>query len=241
MFFGTGWSFAADPAAGTAVVKYSNTHSVTLGVDPEEATLTVSGTTVTVKPKDAKKGITRIGLVATGPKNYFTVSANSLTGLIVAKAGAQAIAQLIVDPKRCSISSDPSVDISDETTFGYVVRGSDTAIEADDPVESSVYSTQVDRIEWLCPSGELLVGTTGGEFTIGETTTVDPFGPENCKVVPATAYGSSPIQALQVGAVLLFVQRAGRKLREFIFDSLGENYKASDVAVAAEHVTVGGL
>lgn len=242
IYSGAGWGISASQSAGTVTVSYSNTHTVTAGFDPEEAAVTLSGTVAVIKPKDAKKGITRIGLVATGPANYFVVSANSLTGVITAKNnGGAVIATLIVDPRRCSIATDPSVDIGDNTTSGYIVRGADTAIAADDPVEISVYSTQVDRIEWLCPSGDLLVGTTGGEFTVGETTTVDPFGPENCKVVPETAYGSSPIQALRVGPVLLFVQRAGRKLREFIFDSLGENYKASDVAVAAEHVTKGGL
>ena len=119
--------------------------------------------------------------------------------------------------------------------------GAEAPIASDDPIEINVYSEQMDKIEWLCPAGNLLVGTTGGEFAIGETTTVDPFGPENVKVVPETSYGSSSIQALRVGAVVVFVQRAGRKIREFLYDYQGDSYMAVDLTVYSEHVTKGGV
>ncbi len=114
-------------------------------------------------------------------------------------------------------------------------------IAADDPIEINVYSEQMDEIEWLCPGRNLLVGTAGGEFVIEETTTIDPLGPENVKVSPETAFGSSPLQALRIGSVVLFVQRAGRKLREFAYDYSGDRYAAMDITVAAEHLTKGGL
>jgi len=112
---------------------------------------------------------------------------------------------------------------------------------ADDPLEINVYGQQMNEIEWLCPAGRLLVGTRGGEFLVGEATTVEPFGPENVKVTPETAFGSSPLQALRVGAVVFFVQRAGRKLRQFVYDLNGDSYVATDLTAAAEHVTAGGL
>ncbi|UQZ89810.1 hypothetical protein C4J81_11555 [Deltaproteobacteria bacterium Smac51] len=114
-------------------------------------------------------------------------------------------------------------------------------VVADDPIEINIYSEQIDKIEWLCPSSGLLVGTSGSEFIISETTTVEPLGPENVKVVPETAFGSSSIQALRVGSVVMFVQRAGRKVREFVYDYSGDNYAAMDVTVAAEHITRGGI
>ncbi len=240
------WSISASQSAGTVVVGLvweGKAYSVTTSFDPEEATVSLVGSTATITARDIKKGLTRLGFVAVGTANYFAISANSLLGTLTAKrvSSPMDVARLTVDPKYSSMTTDPAVDLGDNTSVGYIVRGSDVPIAADDPLEVAVYSEQMDRIEWLCSAGDLLVGTTGGEFTIGETTTVDPFGPENSKCVPETAYGSSAIQPLRVGPVVLFAQRAGRKLREFIFDSLGENYKASDVAVAAEHITKGGL
>ncbi len=114
-------------------------------------------------------------------------------------------------------------------------------VAADDPIEINVYSDQMDRIEWLCPASGLLVGTPGQESIISETTTVEPLGPDNIKVTPETAFGSSSLQPLRVGSVVMFVQRAGRKVREFVYDYSGDNYTAMDVTVAAEHITKGGL
>ena len=112
---------------------------------------------------------------------------------------------------------------------------------ADDPLEIDVYSEQLNTIEWLCPAGSLLVGTRGGEFLVGETTSIDPFGPENVKVTPETNFSTSPLQARRIGAVVLFAQRAGRKLGQFVFDLNGDTYVAMDLTAAAEHVTAGGL
>jgi len=121
----------------------------------------------------------------------------------------------------------------------FQLRASDQT--ADDPLEINVYGQRMNQIEWLCPAGQLLVGTTGGEFLVGETTTVDPFGPENVKVTPETNFGSSSLQALRVGAVVLFVQRAGQKVREFVYDLSGDGYQAYDLTAAAEHMGRGGL
>ena len=240
MIAGT-WTIAVDQSAGTVIIQ-STTNTVTVGFDPEEATVTLSGDTATIKPRDIEKGITRIGFVAQSlTDNYWSATANSLTGVIMARNSGVAVARLNVDPRKSSISTDSSIAYDDKKTVGYIVRGSDVPIAADDPIEVNVYSEQMDRIEWLCPAGDLLVGTGGGEFIVGETTSVDPLGPENIKVSPETAFGSSSIQALRIGSVVLFVQRAGRKVREFVYDYAGDNYQAKDVTVAAEHVTKGGL
>ena len=114
-------------------------------------------------------------------------------------------------------------------------------VAADDPIEINVYSEQIDRIEWLCPGKGLLCGTTGGEFIIEETTKADPLGPENVKVSTETPIGSCAIQAMRVGQAVLFVQRSGRKLREFIFDLVDDGFSAGDLTVAAEHITAGGI
>ena len=113
--------------------------------------------------------------------------------------------------------------------------------KADDPIEISIYSEQINKIEWLCPGGSLLVGTSGGEFMVSESTSVDPLGPANVKVRPETNYGSAPISALRIGGAVLFVQRTGRKLRELAYDYSGDNYTAQDISIAAEHISQSGF
>ncbi len=240
------WSISASQSAGTVVVGLvweGKAYSVTTSFDPEEATVSLVGSTATITARDIKKGITRLGFVAVGTANYFAISANSLLGTLTAKrvSSPMDVVRLTVDPKYSSMTTDPAVDLGDNTSVGYIVRGSDVPIAADDPIEIDVYSEQMDKIEWLCPSGELMVGTGGGEFLVGETTLSEPLGPENVKVSPETAFGSSSLQALRVGSVVFFVRRAGRKVCQFVYDMAGDNYEGADVTVAAEHITAGGL
>ncbi len=115
-------------------------------------------------------------------------------------------------------------------------------VAADDPLEISVYSEKMDTIMWLCPSGDdLLVGTQGGEFLIGQTTTVEPLGPENVKVSPGTSSTSSAVQALRVGSVIMFSRRSGLKADQFYFDYTGDSYESADITKASEHITRGGI
>lgn len=226
-----GYPATIDETAGT-VTYYSGASIVAVAsFQPGEAVFSQAGNVITVAPTDAKRGLSRIdfgGLYA-----GWTIKTNPLVGELV----VQGVIKLAVDPNKSTISADPAVDAN----LGYIVRGSDVPVAADDPIEIGVYSEQMDRIEWLVPSDGLLVGTSGGEFIVGETTNVDPLGPENIKVSPETNFGSAPIQALRVGSVVFFVQRAGRRVRQFVYAFADDNYDAADVTAAAEHITRGGL
>jgi len=219
------------PAVGS--IEFLSSGNIRLHVSylvDEVDVVRISATSYNLVPKSGVDGISRFGVINDDAPTGWRITADGVTGTI--RVGNFMAS---FDPNKSSIERDNSVD------NGYIVRPSSDIIAADDPLELNVYSEQMDKIEWMVPSESLLVGTTGGEFTVGKTTTVDPLGPENVEVVPQTSFGSSPIQALRVGAVLLFVQRAGRRVREFAYDYAGDNYLAMDVTVAAEHITTGGL
>jgi hypothetical protein len=54
---------------------------------------------------------------------------------------------------------------------------------------------------------------------------------------PQTTYGSETIQPEKVEDALLFVERAGRKVREFIYDSRMDSYRGFDLTAFADHLT----
>ena len=56
-----------------------------------------------------------------------------------------------------------------------------------------------------------------------------------------TKHGSAKIQPVRVGSVVLFFQRAKRKLREFGFSFQNDNYTAPDMTRLANHITRGGI
>lgn len=194
----------------------------------------VDANTILVTPTDAKAGLSRVSVFEENNDGKGALRPNTLNQSISLVYTEQIVGIVTFNASGVEINGD-------STRSGVIVRSQSGVIAADDPMEINVYSEQMDRIEWLVPAGSLLAGTTGGEFRISETTTVDPLGPENIKVVPETNFGSAAIQALRVGAVVIFAQRSGRKVREFVYDYSGETYKAMDLTVAAEHITRGGL
>jgi hypothetical protein len=113
----------------------------------------------------------------------------------------------------------------------------------DSAISIEIASDKVNRIEWLVPSGRLIVGTAGGEFVVGEITDTEPLGPANIKSDPESSYGSKPVQAVRVGNDVHFVQRSGRKLRDFAFSFESENlegYKSQNMNILAPHLLPNG-
>lgn len=126
-------------------------------------------------------------------------------------------------------------NFKDRDDAGDVVDDSAIAIE--------VASDKVNRIEWMVPSQRLIVGTAGGEFVVGEITTTDPLAPSNIKADPESSYGSKPVQAVRIGNDVYFVQRSGRKLRDYTFSFESENlegYKSQNLSILAPHLLPNG-
>jgi len=228
----SGYISGINTSTGIVEILHSAYIRMHIAFRPDEVVFTRSGNTVTCALKDGVETFTQIGVVVDDNPKGVSLTADATAGRVVVGGSRGVISW---DPRKGSVERDNSVDT------GYLLRPASDVIAADDPIEIKIYSEQMDRVEWLCPTSGLLVGTTGGEFLISETTTVDPLGPENIKVVPETAFGSSSLQALRVGSVVIFVQRSGRKAREFAYDYAGDNYLAMDLTVAAEHITEGGL
>ena len=113
-------------------------------------------------------------------------------------------------------------------------------VEDDDALDYTISADDVDAIRWLSAGkGQLAIGTVGGEWTVTSTGSV--ITPSDVVVDPATSHGSANIRALRIGNIVLFVQRALRKVREFGFDFQVDGFQAFDMMRLAEHVTRGGL
>lgn len=94
---------------------------------------------------------------------------------------------------------------------------------------------------WMSAAGELVVGTAGEEFSIGEITTNDPLGPANVRVKPQTNYSGRNVKPVKIGDTTIFADSAGRKLRDIAYTFDTNGYKGRDLNVLAEHLTRGGI
>lgn len=128
----------------------------------------------------------------------------------------------------------PDSPNSDGTTWAGTV-------EDDDALNFTLSSDTVEAIRWLSPGEDTLVmGTTGGEW-IPESDGI-VITPSDIVIRRRTTHGSANIQPVRVGNVVLFVQKAKRKIREFgIADTIAAEFRAFDMTRLAQHVTVGGI
>ena len=125
----------------------------------------------------------------------------------------------------------------------FADRDAGGVVVADSAISIEVVSDQVNRIEWLVPASDLIVGTAGGEHIVRELTKNEPLGPSNVTTVQVSGYGSAPVQPVRAGNSILFVQRAGRKVREIAFSADAANtegYASIDLSVLAPHLVPRG-
>ncbi len=104
-----------------------------------------------------------------------------------------------------------------------------------------VGSGQQNRIRWILSKNTLILGTVGGEHILGASKDDEALTPSNIRARLQTTYGSEDIAAKIVNQAVLFVQRGGKKIREFLYNFEQDSHKADDLTVFAEHITKSGI
>lgn len=114
-------------------------------------------------------------------------------------------------------------------------------VQADDGINVQIEADSTNTIQWMAASSSLIIGTASSEFSCSPSTTTSGFGPENIQIVQKSKYGSKGINSAIVGDTVMFVQRAGRKVRAVTDDSSSGSYSSIDLSVIAEHITATGI
>ncbi len=114
-------------------------------------------------------------------------------------------------------------------------------VQADDGINVQIEADSTSTIQWMASGSSLIIGTASSELTCSPSTTTSAFGPDNIQIVQESKYGSKGINAIVVGNTVLFVQRAGRKVRAVTADYQSGSYSATDLSVLAEHITSTGI
>lgn len=141
-------------------------------------------------------------------------------------------------PQRIDLSRTGSYETMQPTD--YDTSGT---VAADHALSFTLNSEDVQVIKWMQSDEQgLLVGTVAGEWIVRPSSLNEALTPTNVKAVQMTGYGSTDnIRAVRCGKAALFVQRAGRKLRELSFVYVDNAYRAPDRTVLSQHITRGGL
>ncbi len=116
-----------------------------------------------------------------------------------------------------------------------------TTVEDDDALDFTLSADSINEIYWLS-AGEntLSIGTSGGEWVpSAEGITITPL---DITIRRQTTHGSVQfVNPLRVGPIVLFAQRAGRRIREFGFNFETDGFIAPDMTRLAQHITVSGI
>jgi hypothetical protein len=113
------------------------------------------------------------------------------------------------------------------------------AVHDDHALDYTISSEQVNVIRWIAAGKNLLLGTLGGEWRV--TSSGPLITPTDIDVKQATSFGSANRQAVKVRGRVVYLQRARRKLFEFVFDFNVDNFASYDQTLLADHVTKGGI
>jgi len=129
-----------------------------------------------------------------------------------------------------------------QTVFGSKIGRYDNfnvGTDDDDAFYFEIASDRSSRIKWMVGKDQLMIGTTSSEWIV--TGGGVGITPTNVQVLKQSAYGSAYNQASQVADTLLFYQKGGRKLREYMYSNDNKAYLANDLTFFADHITSPGI
>lgn len=102
-------------------------------------------------------------------------------------------------------------------------------------------SDTVNTVVWLSQHDALIIGTIDSEWTMSASNPDQALTSSNVKVKRQSVYGSASIAARMAGDTVLFVQRQGRKVREFVYSWEKDGYLSPDMTIIADHITSSGI
>lgn len=114
--------------------------------------------------------------------------------------------------------------------------------EDDSALSLTLSASEVNTIRWMINDEKgLLVGTTRGEWVVRPSSQNEALTPFNAQATQASNLGSNYVAPVRVNRASMFLQSAGRKLRELAYTIDVDGFTAPDMTVRAEHITVGGV
>lgn len=106
---------------------------------------------------------------------------------------------------------------------------------ADEGLEATISTDQVNAITAILSNRDLLIFTTGGEFFVPQGN-LDPIQPTNIVFKSTTRVGAKQIKPLATENATYFIQKQGKQLREYLFADTDVNYKSINFSLFSSHL-----
>ena len=106
----------------------------------------------------------------------------------------------------------------------------------DDAIDVTISTDSTNAITGMFSGRDLQIFTKGGEFFLPQST-LDPITPTNVVINGATRRGSKEgIKPVGAESGTLFIQRAGKSLREFLFSDVELSYISNNISLLSSHL-----
>lgn len=94
-------------------------------------------------------------------------------------------------------------------------------------------SDKNDKIKWITPSKDLIIGTESSEWVMSEGVTA-----QRIEVQLQSRYGVADLQGSLIGRSVIYIGQGGRSLRDYAYDFQEHTYKSIDLTQAASHLLI---
>ncbi len=123
--------------------------------------------------------------------------------------------------------------------LNFAPTDTDGTVTDSHAVSFTLNASDVQVIRWMVGDSDgLVVGTFEGEWIVQPSANSAALSPTSIAAHQSTNHGSASVQAVRAGEGVLFVQKAGKKVRELSYTAYPRpGLKCPDMTVLAEHIT----
>lgn len=140
-------------------------------------------------------------------------------------------------PNRLAMSVSDDYDSFD---LGTTDTSAATNANDDRAIYRTTASSARNDIYWLAGAGtNLIIGTSASEFQVSGASGLAT--PNSTAVRQATNRGSINATPALVDNQVFYIQRSGRKVRQFIYQLDNDGYVSKDISIISDHLTQTGL
>lgn len=143
--------------------------------------------------------------------------------------------------ERKTFARDTRIWGSVPADFNSFAQRDAGVVAADSAYDIDIRSGVNDAIQWIVPLADLLVGTEGGEFSVGEISSADPLGPDNVAALVGPGYGSRWVTPCAVNDAVMYALPSGCVVRELRFTFETDGYSALNRTAFSEHIAKGQI
>jgi hypothetical protein len=142
-------------------------------------------------------------------------------------------------PQEMDLSCSPIAGAANQFEIFSPSPAATLTVNDSSAIQYPLNSSDSNVLQWVVSTAQgLLTGSYVSEWCITPDSVSAALTPSNFNAQQTSFYGSANAQAVQLGNSALYIQRAGRKVREMNFFFQSGTFRSTDMTEISEHITL---